>query len=78
MNPDDILADIRDLAANATRAARNANGCADHHCAHRHRAELMAARFTALDSGLSSGGLIPMAWAGGPGFPDRRLAHDDL
>lgn len=78
MNPDDILADIRDLAANATRAARNANGCADHHCAYRHRVELMAARFTELDSDLSGGGLIPMAWAGGPDLPGQRLSDDEL
>ncbi|WP_194890925.1 hypothetical protein [Catenulispora pinisilvae] len=78
MNPDDILADMRDLAGNATRAARNPNGCADHQCTYRHRAEAMAARFTALDTDLSGGGLIPMAWAGAPDFPDQRLSDDDL
>ena len=77
MNPDVILPEIRDLAANATRAAKSPIGCSDAHCAYRHRAEALAAKFTTLDQALTGGELIPLAWAGGPDLPAPRTALDD-
>lgn len=78
MNPDLILPELRDLAHNATRAARSPIACSDPHCAHRERAAALAARFAELDADLTSGGLIPTAWAGGPDLPEQRLSDDGL
>ena len=77
MNPDAILPEIRDLAANATRAAKSPIGCSDAHCANRYRSEALASKFTALDTALTGGGLIPLAWAGGPDLPEPRWALED-
>jgi hypothetical protein len=72
VNPDDILDQLRDLASNATRAAKNPSACSDRHCAHRYRAETMAARIAELDASLSHGGILPTAWAS-PLIPAQRL-----
>ncbi len=77
MDPDHILSQAREIAENATRAARSRAGCSDAQCAYRHRAEALADRFTALDESLTNGGLIPTAWAGGPDLPTPRLAFED-
>ncbi|MBS2545394.1 hypothetical protein KGQ19_00780 [Catenulispora sp. NL8] len=81
MEPDVILPELRELARNATRATRAARSpiaCSDPECAHRERAAALAARFTALDADLTNGGLIPMAWAGGPDFPEPRVSDNAL
>ncbi len=62
MNPDHILTQMRQWAANATRAAKNPGACADPHCANKYRAEAMAACFTELDASLSYGGKLPTEW----------------
>lgn len=59
MEPDLILPELRELARNATRAARSPIACSDPQCAHRERAVALAAQFTALDAGLTSGGSHP-------------------
>ena len=76
MDPDMILPELRDLAANATRAAKSPIGCSDRQCAHRDRSAALAARFTDLDVSITDGGLIPTAWAGGPDLPVQRWSDD--
>ena len=63
MNPDDILAQLRECAANATRALKNPSACSDSHCTHGYRAAVMAARFTELDAVMSNHGRLPKAWS---------------
>jgi hypothetical protein len=77
VDPDLILSRAREIAANATRATRSQGGCTDAQCVFRDRAQALAELFTALDESLSSGGLIPMAWAGGPDLPAPRRPIED-
>ncbi|MEY9935273.1 hypothetical protein ABH926_009948 [Catenulispora sp. GP43] len=78
MEPDLILSELRELARNATRTVQSSFACSDPQCVHREHAEALAVRFTALDADLTNGGLIPMAWAGGPDLPEPRLSDDTL
>ena len=77
MNPDHILSQLRDLAADATRSARDPKECSDPQCVHRHRAEALSARFAELDMSLTGGELIPLAWAGGLDVPQPRMSLED-
>lgn len=63
MSLDDIIAQLRELAANATRAAKSPAACSDQSCAHAYRAMAMAARFTELDAAMSNRARLPKAWA---------------
>ncbi|ACU75693.1 hypothetical protein Caci_6853 [Catenulispora acidiphila DSM 44928] len=63
MSLDAIIAQLRELAANATRAAKSPAPCCDGHCPHAYRAETMAARFTELDAAMSNLARLPRAWA---------------
>lgn len=78
MEPDLILSELRELARNATRTTQSPFACSDPQCVHREHAAALAFRFTALDAELTKGGLIPMAWAGGPDVPEPRLSDDVL
>lgn len=75
MNPDLILPEIRELARNATRAARSPIACSDPQCPHGERAAALASRFTMLDADLSEGGLLPMAWGRWPRLPRTALVR---
>ena len=63
MNPDRIIASLRELAANATRARKTPAPPCGGKCPHAYHAEAMAARFTELDASLSFGGILPTAWS---------------
>jgi len=77
VNPDHILSQLRDLAADATRSARDPKKCSDPQCVHRQRAEALSDRFAELDASLTGGDLIPLAWAGGPDVPAPRMSFED-
>lgn len=76
MDPDVILSQIRELAANATRPTR-ARSCTDDPCYFRERTQPIVELFITLDEALTNGGLIPMAWAGGPDIPAPRQPLED-
>ena len=78
MDPDLILPELRELARNATRAARSPIACSDPQCAHRECAAALASRLTALDADPTNCGLIPTAWASGPDLPEQRLSDELL
>lgn len=61
MNPDAIIAQLRELAATATRAANSPAASCGGTCPHAYRAEAMAARFTEIDAILSH--QLPKAWS---------------
>ena len=63
MNPDAIIAQLRELAATATRAANSPNQSCAGTCPHAYRAEAMAARFTEIDAIMSHSGRMPRAWS---------------
>ena len=63
MNPDFIIAQLRELAATATRAVKSPAPSCGGTCPHAYRAEAMAARFTELDVVLSNNGRLPKAWS---------------
>ena len=63
MNPDAIIAHLRELAATATRAAHSPTPSCGGTCPHAYRAEAMAARFTEIDVIMSHSGRMPRAWA---------------
>ena len=63
MNPDSIIAQLRELAATATRAAKSPAPSCEGSCPHSYRAEAMAARFTEIDAIMSHGGRMPRAWS---------------
>jgi hypothetical protein len=71
MSLDVIIAELRELAANATRAAKSPAACCGGSCPHSYRAETMAARFTELDAALSNLARLPKAWAS-PFIPAQR------
>ena len=71
MSPDVIIAQLRELAANATRAANTPAACCGGNCTHAYRAEAMAARFTELDAVLCNMGRLPKAWSS-PFIPVQR------
>ena len=62
MSLDAIIAQLRELAATATRAAKSSAPSCGGTCPHAYRAETMAARFTELDAVLSNNGRLPKAW----------------
>ena len=63
MNPDAIIAQLRELAATATRAAKSPSPSCGGTCPHAYRAEAMAARFTEIDAIMSHNGRLPKAWS---------------
>jgi len=63
MSLDAIIAQLRELSANATRATKSPAACCDGSCPHAYRAEKMAARFTELDAAMSNLARLPKAWA---------------
>lgn len=63
MNPDAIIAQLRELAATATRALKSPSPSCGGSCPHAYRAEAMAARFTEIDAIMSHNGRMPKAWA---------------
>lgn len=63
MSLDAIIAELRELAANATRAAKSPAACCGGDCPHSFRAETMAARFTELDAAMSHNARLPKAWS---------------
>ncbi|MEY9930213.1 hypothetical protein ABH926_004855 [Catenulispora sp. GP43] len=63
MNPDAIIAQLRELAATATRTAHSPAPSCGRTCPHAYRAEAMAARFTEIDAIMSHSGRMPRAWA---------------
>ncbi|MEY9889240.1 hypothetical protein ABIA31_002888 [Catenulispora sp. MAP5-51] len=63
MNPDSIIAQLRELAATATRAANSPAPSCGGTCPHAYRAEAMVARFTELDAIMSHSGRLPRAWS---------------
>ncbi|WP_194925820.1 hypothetical protein [Catenulispora pinisilvae] len=63
MNPDAIIAQLRELAATATRAAKSPAPSCGSTCPHAYRAEAMAARFTEIDAIMSHSGRMPRAWS---------------
>lgn len=63
MNPDSIIAQLRELAATATRAAKSPSPSCGGTCPHAYRAEAMAARFTEIDAIMSHHGRLPKAWS---------------
>jgi hypothetical protein len=63
MSLDAIIVQLRELAANATRAAKSPAACCGGSCAHAYRAQNMAARFTELDAAMSNNARMPKAWA---------------
>lgn len=71
MNPDDILSQLRDHAANTTRTTKSGCPCCGGPCPQSYRAKAMAARFTELDVSLSYGGILPTEWAS-PLIPAQR------
>ncbi|MBS2547424.1 hypothetical protein KGQ19_11130 [Catenulispora sp. NL8] len=71
MSLDLIIAELRELSANATRAVKSPVPCCDGSCPHAQRAEAMAAKFTELDIVLSNLGRLPKAWAS-PFIPSQR------
>lgn len=62
MNPDSIIAQLRELAANATRAVKEPAAQCAGNCPHAYRAEALAARFTEIDAIMSHSGRMPKAW----------------
>lgn len=77
MNPDHILSQLRDLAADATQSATDSKECSDPQCVYRHRVEALSTRFAELDASLTGGELIPLAWAGGPDIPAPGVSPED-
>lgn len=71
MSLDAIIAELRELAANATRAAKSPAPCCGGQCPHSFRAETMAARFTELDAALCNMARLPKAWVS-PFVPAQR------
>ena len=63
MNPDAIIAQLRQLAATATRAAKSSDPSCGGTCPHAYRAEAMAARFTEIDAIMSHHGRLPKTWS---------------
>ncbi|WP_194906272.1 hypothetical protein [Catenulispora rubra] len=62
MSLDLIIAELRELSADATRAVKSPAPCCGGSCPHAYRAEAMAAKFTELDIMLSNVGRLPKAW----------------
>ena len=62
MNPDSIIAQLRELAANATRAAKGPAAPCGCSCPDAYRAAALAARFTEIDAIMSHSGRMPKAW----------------
>jgi hypothetical protein len=63
VNPDFIIAQLRELAATATRAAKSPAPSCGGTCPHAYRAEAMAARFTEIDAIMSHHGRLPKTWS---------------
>lgn len=63
MSLDAIVAQLRELSADATRAAKNPAPDCSGTCPHAVRAAMFGARFTELDVVLSYNGRLPKAWA---------------
>jgi hypothetical protein len=71
VNPDRIIAHLRELAANATRATNSPAPSCGGSCPHAYRAEAMAARFTEIDTIMSHSGRLPKTWSS-PFIPAQR------
>ena len=63
MNPDAIIAQLRELAATATRVVKSPASSCEGICPHAYRAEAMAARFTEIDAIMSHSGRLPRCWS---------------
>ncbi|MBS2545519.1 hypothetical protein KGQ19_01415 [Catenulispora sp. NL8] len=63
MSLDLIISQLRELSANATRAAKSPAPCCGGNCPHAYRAQTMAARFTELDAAMSNLARLPRVWS---------------
>lgn len=63
MDLDAIIAQLRELAADATRAAKHPASECRGACPHAERAAALGARFTELDAVLTHTGRRPVSWS---------------